>query len=497
MNLKESVAKHTIFNFVGYVLPILITLLTVPLYIDQIGDARYGVLSLVWLVLGYFGLFDFGLGKAVSNQIAYYRGKQRKHEGIINDIFWTSSFLNVVLGLFGGAVLYFLGPVILNFFTDIKTDFVQEVLEILPVLSFAVPVVTVTSVGNGFLEGKEEFGILNSLKILRDFSFQVFPLAVSYLYGPQLVYLICAAIAAKLFTSFVQFGYIFLKRFVNRPTVRIDLVSLLFSYGGYVTVSNVIGPILVSIDRFIIGAISGAKAVTYYAIPFSITKKITIITSSLSLSLFPKFSSLDKQDALSIANKALIFLISILTPLVILAMILLEPFLNIWIGPEIAEKSTSVGLILFMGVWINNLAKIPHTLLYGQKRPKIVAMFHSLELLPYLAVLWVMITYWGVEGAAFAWTLRVSADAFLLSKAAGLFQTSLRSVIGYPFLLISTFVLLYMNTIMSSNSYIYIALAIILFVITIGYSFYTSHNKIVYLGKYFYKNLYQLLGDKR
>ena len=46
------------------------------------------------------------------------------------------------------------------------------------------------------------------------------------------------------------------------------------------------------------------------------------------------------------------------------------------------------------------------------------AKFHVLKLLPYIGILWVLIDLLGVPGAAWAWDLRVLADALLLFWAA-------------------------------------------------------------------------------
>tara|TARA_E500000305_G_C3944024_1_gene198925 strand:- start:424 stop:648 length:225 start_codon:yes stop_codon:yes gene_type:complete len=66
-----SIAKNTLINLVGQIAPLAIALVTVPTYLSVLGEARYGVLVLVWLITGFLLLFDFGLGQARSSWATY------------------------------------------------------------------------------------------------------------------------------------------------------------------------------------------------------------------------------------------------------------------------------------------------------------------------------------------------------------------------------------------------------------------------------------------
>jgi len=59
-------------------------------------------------------------------------------------------------------------------------------------------------------------------------------------------------------------------------------------------------------------------------------------------------------------------------------------------------------------------------MLQGQGRPAIVAKLHLLELIPYVAILWIGMAWAGLPGAAWAWVLRVAVDALLMFWASGL-----------------------------------------------------------------------------
>ncbi len=83
-------------------------------------------------------------------------------------------------------------------------------------------------------------------------------------------------------------------------------------------------------------------------------------------------------------------------------------------GQEFAKNSASVLQWLAVGVFINSLAQVFTTLVQGSGRPDLSAKLHVLELPTYLVGLWLAIHYYGILGAAIAWTVRVSVDGAML-----------------------------------------------------------------------------------
>jgi O-antigen/teichoic acid export membrane protein len=63
-------ARNTLFNLIGQGLPLVVAVVTIPLIIQGLGIDRFGLLSLAWVVLGYFAIFDLGLGRATTKFVA-------------------------------------------------------------------------------------------------------------------------------------------------------------------------------------------------------------------------------------------------------------------------------------------------------------------------------------------------------------------------------------------------------------------------------------------
>lgn len=410
-----SIAKHTALNLLGTAVPILVALASIPVYINLIGEQRYGMLSIAWVLLGYFGVFDLGIGRAAAQRIASLGNAhtQRSH------CFWTALAMNGALGVLGGLLIW---PAAYYFFAhqfQIDSALQPEVLRALPWLMLALPLATINGVLSGSLQGVERFFQLNVINGTGSILFQTLPLLAAWLWTPNLGILMPVAIGARLL------GVVFLLFSAIRHVSAGHSLSLsaieareLLKFGGWVTVSSLISPVMVMADRFIIGAVLGAKAVTHYAVPFQLAERTTIIPGALSSSLFPRFAKDTAQDGQQMAVTSVRLLLVIMTPIMVVAILLAHPFLALWISNQFADQSALVLQILLAGFWINGLARIPHARLQATGRPKVVAICHLVEILPYLALLFVGLEFGGVAGAALAFSLRVLADHLLLSGQA-------------------------------------------------------------------------------
>lgn len=416
----SSISRNATLNILGSVIPMFVTLLTVPPYLRLIGDVRFGVLSLVWVFLGYFGLFEMGLGRATSKYISELKhGPPKTREAL----FWTALLVNVFVGTLGGLLLWVVAKTTMPYWLKATGSIQLEVSQALPWLAAAVPVATLTSVLLGALEGCEQFAIINSQQVGATIVFQVLPLAIAFWFGPRINWLIAAAVIAR-FAANLPLLVSCSRHVPLRDLPRIDRCWLrrLFSYGVWITVSGVVGPLLTSLDQFVIGFVQGAQAVTYYAIPNNFARKLTIIPSSVSRALFPRFSAQRSSDARGLALRATLGLAGSLTPIVVMAILAVAPFFYLWLGPAVSERCARAGELMLIGMWINALAYIPNGFLQAQGRPDLAAKFHVAELVPFVALLWAGVHFGGVTGAAMVWCIRATADAILLFGAAGILR---------------------------------------------------------------------------
>ena len=415
----KTLARNTLLNFAGQIFPLIIGVVTIPFIIKGLGTERFGILSLIWVVIGYFSLFDMGLGRATTKFVSELLGK--KEIGRLPTVVWTSLLFNTLLGIIGGVVLAAITSPLVEHIFNIPPSLLGETKATFYILSLCVPIVVITLGLRGVLEGLQRFDLVNAVKAPSSALIFLIPaLVVPLGFGLQeivvllLIFRLGSALAYFLFCikSIPALKYSF--------SIEKKLLLSLLSFGGWVAVSNGIAPIVVYLDRFLIGAILTMDAVSYYTAPYEIVTRMWILPLSLVIALFPVFSSFKKtkeEETGNIYAQSVKYLFLLMGPLLLIIAIFAKDILQLWLGPDFGQRSTLVLQILCLGVFINSLAHVPFTFIQGMGRPDLTAKFHLLEMPVFAGAAWILIHKFGITGAAWAWTLRVTIDALLLFGA--------------------------------------------------------------------------------
>jgi len=157
------------------------------------------------------------------------------------------------------------------------------------------------------------------------------------------------------------------------------------------TLSNILSPLMVNADRFLISYVLGASIVAYYTIPFDLVIRFLIIPASLTSVLFPRFSYLlvkNPNEATHLYYKSssnVFWLMAIFTVLTILCSYW---GLKIWINDDVARNSYKLLIILSIGVLFNSMAQVPYALIQAAGKVKQTSIIHVAEFFIYILLLY-------------------------------------------------------------------------------------------------------------
>ena len=190
------------------------------------------------------------------------------------------------------------------------------------------------------------------------------------------------------------------------------------------TVSNLISPLMVYFDRFVLAVLLPAKAVAWYVTSQEAMLRTLLIPGALAGELFPKFSGASDSAGMGthidVYQRGIRVVAALMLPLCVLAAAGAYDAMRIWMGEPFALNSHHVVEVIAVGIFANSIAQLPFSWLQGTGRSRLTAQLHIAEF-PFYAAglgLYFCVVYWGIMGAAWMWTMCVVVDCLLLLRMA-------------------------------------------------------------------------------
>ncbi|MCI0706474.1 MAG: flippase [Ignavibacteriae bacterium] len=413
---KTLLARNTIFNLVGQVFPLLIGLVTIPFVVAKLGSDRFGLLSLLWSLLGYFTIFDVGLGRATTKFVAEELGKGGQNN--LPKIVWTAVVIQTFFGICGTAIVVAFIPLLVEHVLTIPEYLREEAMQIFYLFPFLIPVVLVSGSFRGVLEATQRFDAANVVKIVfGSLTFLIPAFGVSV--GMNLVGIVVLLMLGS-FGTFVSLLILNLRLTPQLRKIAFErsLIRVLFSFGGWVMVSSFAAPLLMYFERFVIASSLSIGLLTYYVIPFEMISRLIILPASLAVTLFPAFSYVgveNKTRVQQLVSRPVKYLMLSLGPLILIFTIYAEEILSLWLGAEFTSQGKTVFQILTLAFLFHAFAYIPFSAVHGFGRPDLKAKFDIVILLVFAGLCLWLVPAFGIIGAAVAKGIITIADLLFLS----------------------------------------------------------------------------------
>lgn len=405
-------ARNTVWSLLGTVLPLGIAAVSIPLLIKGLGTERFGLLSIIWVTIGYFSVFDLGLGQALTKLVAERLGG--RDQGEIPQLVTTAMSLIVVLGLIAAGLLAAVTPWLVGHVLKASEPLRLDGERAFWILALTLPFVIASGGLIGVLQAHQRFRAISIVRVVTGSLIFIGPLITLH-WTPDLA-AAAAALAASRILATVAYVWQCRRAFSSwwqDGRFRASLLRPLINFGSWFTVSNVIGPIMIYMDRFVIGALLSLTAVAYYTTPYEVVTRLLVLPTAFESVLFPAFTMAlvaDETRVLKLFGRAWrVVLIAMVLPVALIVLFAPEG-LAAWVGPSFAQHSASVLRWLAIGVLFNSLTRLPGALIQSAGRPDLVAKLHLAELPVYLVGLWLLLHTFGIVGAAVAWTLRIAVD---------------------------------------------------------------------------------------
>lgn len=403
----SDLAKNTTLNVIGQVLPLLITLLSVPVVIRKLGVSEYGILSMTSVILGTSVLFDFGLARAV---VKFAAGAfERKDFAKVGSIVGCTVWMQLVVGGVAAVVVWLTAPFLVSRVFTIPAGHIDDAKFAITATGIGMPMVLACGSYRGMLEAAQRFDLTNILRVICSTIIYMSPL-VGVWSGFGLSGITILMVLARI----VQFGLHWLACVMLLPgsigLPRFNHVQLreLLHFSGWIALTNILSPLQYHIDRMMLAGLLPVATVSYFSVPYEMVTGLCLLPSSLAASMFPIVSILSTSGSDELKRTFLhsLELVWMLMALVAYVMICGGGlFFSLWISPKFAGFAAPVAQVLAIGLLFTSINLLSVVLFQGISRPDVVTK-QQLARFPITCLLsWGLIFQFGLIGAAISWTI--------------------------------------------------------------------------------------------
>jgi O-antigen/teichoic acid export membrane protein len=413
--VQPSLRCNTLWNLAGLGLPLVAGIVAIPHLLARLGTERFGIVTLLWALIGYLGLFDFGLGRAVTQLTAQNVGQSCGDRNV--EVLRTAVFLTGALGVAGGLLLALLARPLAHRALGISAPEQQDAVVALMLTGLVIPLTTLSAAFRGALEGHERFREVNVARLFLGIATFLFPAAAVTLASPTLPIVVLSLLASRIATLAI------FVRYMHRlyPAYRLGIHpsrahrKALLSFGSWMTVSNVVSPVLVNIERFVLAGAAGAAFVASYTVPFEIVVRLQILPGAIGASMFPRLAAAGgNEDAVRLVRRGAWVTAALLGTCCAALTAFYVPVVSLWLDAPFARTSFPVAGILAAGALVNGVGYIFYTAVQARAGARATGILHVVELALYLPAVLLLVRHLGATGAALAWTARATVDATLL-----------------------------------------------------------------------------------
>lgn len=375
--LKQQVARNVVANNLGEAAVFFLGLATIPIILGFLGTSRYGLFILLVSLVNYLSLLDFGIGAAVVKFVSQYQA-QGSFENLKKTI--SSAFIFFL-------IVSFLVSILLFFSTDFLVEAVfkldlelrTEAIAFFHLGSFLIFFRFMTNFFNILTHSYQRFDLYNIGKmvgILGTTLGLVIALTVSNsLFTVALIY-----IASTLAEGLVSLSLLLIKEGRVPLTLSFSLSGFrsIFKFGRWKFLMALSSQID-QLDKLIISFFLPLEFVSYYAIPQSLTKRLTSTLSVVSEPLFPFASFVNASYPVKIMQnlykKATRLGNLLVMPTALFIAFFSKEILTFWLGAEFSRESSLVLSLLSLAYLLLALTAVPVKMVEAKGKPKVTAIF--------------------------------------------------------------------------------------------------------------------------
>jgi O-antigen/teichoic acid export membrane protein len=410
VRVKYKLIKNTVANYGLGLWNMVITFILMALIINGLGPIEglgreeYGIYLLIAALVGYFSLFDMGIGQSLVKFIAEYHAKGEKEK--VNEVVNTAFFIFLGIGAVGSVGLFILGSFVIDYLKFADADQLFKARALTYILAIAFSTSFSMAVFKGVLRGMQKFVLLAYIAFassLINVCVTVWVLWMGFGVIELVLYTVTSSFFGPIAVSWFakrELPYLEIKRsFINRKIIR-----SLFGLSMLLLLLFIFNKIVFYTDNLVIGWwFVGTGMVTIYVAAHQLYSIPSRAINNALQAMMPAASELDAKEkrlALQLLlTKVSKYCLALLFMLSLPTIFMSEHILNYWLGDEYGAYFL-VANILIISIFFDYFNNVSSQILIGMNKIKFLVAGYGVVALLNLVLSVILVQSMGLEGVA-------------------------------------------------------------------------------------------------
>lgn len=398
------VNRNILANLFGTSLVAALTIAITPAQIRILGIEAYGVVGFISTLQIAFTAFDLGLSSTLTRELAADQSVKKKDS--IALVRTALALYYSIAALVGLMLAIVAAPIAQNWFNTsaLSSDVLERSLQIIALfLALRWPV----ALYSGVLAGFQRHDTLNIVKSIAAIIRLAGGLMVLILWQTLDAYLWWIALSAVMEVALFIIACKSIYRFMPWvPVISVDVIKRLWRFSLSMNILGLLALIIVQMDRLIVSNQLTLIDLGQYNLAYTVATGLALATSAISSAVLPAFAAMhpnsdirNVQDQYIKADRLMLCIVGFGA---FILMVYGDVILKLWVGNE-STASVAPLRYLALGFWCNAISATAYNFAVAKGRPKRFLSVNLVLIVPYAILIYVLVNYLGIVGAAMSW----------------------------------------------------------------------------------------------
>lgn len=414
--MSISVKKNIIFNYIGQIYTMGISILILPLFLKLLGPENYGIVAFFMMVQGWMTILDMGMSPTLNREIAankdYFKDDNKIYQLLA--LIKSLKVIFIVISLCIVIVAFLFSDKISSQWLTYQTLNNNVVNHAIFIIGIVVSVRWFSGLYRSAINGYEEQVWLNKLNVILTTLKNPISLMLLYFISDALIIFFYYQLLLSLVELFILSRK--LKEKLPKYKGKLPLFSIkeilrIKSFAGTTAISAILWVFLTQFDKLLMSKFLSLEEFGYFSLIVSVSSGIMMLSGPVSIAILPRltalYNSADKKPMVYLFLKSTSLVSVTVLPIALIIIVIPEKILYLWTGNiELSSWGAHFLSIYSLGSLCVVYSAFLHYIQFAHGNLKYHLYYGLVSSAISIPLIYILALYFSVDGVAMIWFLR-------------------------------------------------------------------------------------------